>query len=224
MIIMMETKRIHIAGPDTEGDRKDNLRSKALSGRLKVTLRSANDLDHAPVTSTTTKSRSAAKAFVETYLSIKVEGTERARSMPTRSDRWNEEFEITLEKANEVEFTLYDKHSAQPYPVPIGLLWIKIGDLVEAQRRQKVLMESGQGGWVTAGAIDGDHPAQGDINASLAFNNTGPAPGAGGAPAQSDSGIETWFSVEPTGALNMKVSFSMCLCLLLDFPLSMGGR
>ncbi|KII86671.1 hypothetical protein PLICRDRAFT_43314 [Plicaturopsis crispa FD-325 SS-3] len=199
------------AGPDTDGDRKDNLRSKPLSGKLHVTLKGARELDHAPIV-TTGRSRSAAKQISETYVSLKVEGTQRARSMPSRTDRWNEDFEITVDKANEVEIAVYDKQVGEPHPVPIGLLWIKISDLVEAQRRQKVLMESGQGGWVTAGAMGGDQPGPhmghgGDMNAPLDFN-TGAPGGSGMSTGNPVEGIDSWFSVEPAGALALRVTFT----------------
>ncbi|KAI0766404.1 hypothetical protein BD413DRAFT_615201 [Trametes elegans] len=201
------------AGPGG-GERKDNLRSKPLSGKLQITLKGARELDHAPIVSTF-RSRSASKQ-VETYVSFRVEGSQHARSHPTKTDRWMEDFEITIDKANEVEIAVYDKQASEPYPSLIGLLWIKINDLVEAQRRQKVMMESGQGGWVTAGAMNGDaggFPGQAgtvnDMNAPI-FNDsrvpvTGAIPGMPG--AVTAEGIDAWFAVEPAGALALRLNF-----------------
>ncbi|KAI0356436.1 hypothetical protein OH77DRAFT_1423376 [Trametes cingulata] len=203
------------AGPGVGGERKDNLRSKPLSGKLQITLKGARELDHAPIVSTF-RSRSASKQ-VETYVSFRVEGTQRARSHPTKTDRWMEDFEITIDKANEVEIAVYDKQASEQHPTLIGLLWIKINDLVEAQRRQKVMMESGQGGWVTAGAMNGDaggFPGQSssmnDMNAPIPFNDSrvpmaGAIPGMpGGATSE---GIDAWFAVEPAGALALRLNF-----------------
>ncbi|KAI9058435.1 hypothetical protein FKP32DRAFT_1614877 [Trametes sanguinea] len=203
------------AGPGVGGERKDNLRSKPLSGKLQITLKGARELDHAPIVSTF-RSRSASKQ-VETYVSFRVEGTQRARSHPTKTDRWMEDFEITIDKANEVEIAVYDKQASEQHPTLIGLLWIKINDLVEAQRRQKVMMESGQGGWVTAGAMNGDASgfsgqsgSMGDINAPIPFNDARvPMPGSmpgmpGGAASE---GIDAWFAVEPAGALALRLNF-----------------
>lgn len=216
----------YAAKDGTDGDRKENLRSKPLSGTLQVTLKSARELDHAPII-TSGRSRSASKHVVETQVSLKVEGTQLARSHPSRTDRWNEDFEITVDKANEVEIVVYDKQVGEMHAVPIGLLWIRISDLVEALRRQKVVMESGHGGWVTAGAMPGDsptggpmHPASGDMNAPLSFDNPGAPPGASGVafPNQAD-GIDAWFAVEPAGAVALHLNFStyfllnMRLCL-----------
>lgn len=198
-----------------DGSRKDNIRAKPLSGKLYITVKAARELDHAPIVSSG-RLRSSSKQVNETYVSIKVEGTQRALSHPSRTDRWNEDFEIATDKANEVEIAVYDKQLSEPHPFPIGFLWIRIGDLVEALRRQKVMMDSGQGGWVTAGAMDGDSPggraypsavgAFGDANVPL---NLGPSAGAAnpaGYSSQSE-GIDAWFAVEPAGALYLHLNF-----------------
>lgn len=198
-------------GPGTDGERKDNLRSKPLSGILQVTVKGARELDHAPII---TRFRSTSKQTVETSVSLKVEGTQLARSHPSRTDRWNEDFEITVDKANEVEIAVYDKQVGEQHAVPIGLLWIRISDLVEALRRQKVVMESGQGGWVTAGAMHGDsqagppvHPnAAADMNAPLTFGGVPPGSTSGFGPSGTE-GIDAWFAVEPAGAIALNLNF-----------------
>jgi C2 domain len=195
----------------TDGERKDNLRSKPLSGKLQVTLKGARELDHAPIV-TSGKSRSSSKQIRETFISLKIEGTQRARSLPSRTDRWNEDFEMIVDKANEVEIAVYDKQIGELHPVLIGLLWIRISDLVEASRRQKVLMESGQGGWVTAGAMGGGlSPYSGSFSSSNLINDgSGPNAMAFDQP----EGVEAWFSVEPAGALALRLNFGK-LCYLL---------
>lgn len=175
-------------------------------------MKGARELDHAPVVSTG-RSRSSAKV-IETYVTFKVEGTQKAKSHPSRTDRWLDEFEIPVEKANEVEIAIFDKQASETHPVPIGLLWIKIGDLVEAQRRQKVMIESGQGGWVTARAMDDDSPisapgvypsGNGGMDAPIGFG--GDVKPMGAPPAAGTEGIDAWFSVEPAGALALHVNF-----------------
>ncbi|KAG6910684.1 hypothetical protein DXG01_008728 [Tephrocybe rancida] len=200
--------------PGPDGERKENMRSKPLSGTLQVTVKGARELDHVPVVSFG-RMRSSSKQAIETSVSLKVEGTQLARSHPSRTDRWNEDFEITVDKANEVEIAVFDKQASEPHAVPIGLLWIRINDLVEALRRQKVGVESGQGGWVTAGAMHGDghaghgHPQSGDFNASVG-GGFGGAPGGGSSvalgPATAD-GIDAWFSIEPAGAIALRLNF-----------------
>lgn len=207
----------HVDGPPLAGERKENLRSKPLSGKLQVSVRGARELEHIPVV-TSWKARSASKQVIETYVSLKVEGTQRARSHPSRTDRWNEDFEIQVEKANEVEITIYDKQVSEVHPVPIGMLWIRINDLVEAQRRQKVEQESGQGGWVTAAAAGamgsaggGDlfgyghnQSGSGDFSNPLGASSSMP----GGFPLTQPEGIDAWFAVEPAGAISLRLNFS----------------
>ena len=203
------------AGPDTDGERKDNLRSKPLSGKLQVIVKGARELDHAPIV-TSGKARSSSKQATETYVSLKVEGTQRARSHGSRTDRWNEEFEITVDKANEVEIAVYDKQVSEPFPVPIGLLWVRISDLVEAQRRQKVMMESGAGGWVTAGAMSPGMPSNrvspGDMNSPLNFTaGDMPAGGVLSGLGTASEGIDALFAVEPAGAIGLQLNFGNCI-------------
>ncbi|KAJ7134427.1 hypothetical protein C8R44DRAFT_770454 [Mycena epipterygia] len=187
-----------------DNERKDNLRAKPLSGTLQVTVQGARELDHAPIVSG--RSRSASKQITETVVSLKVEGTQLARSHPSRTDRWNEDFEITVDKANEVEIVVSDKQVSDAQGVPIGLLWIRISDLVEALRRQKVGMDSGQG-WVTAGAMPG-HPTMpngGDMNSPLGYRDGGTGSLIGMAPTA--EGIDAWFAVEPAGAILLHLNF-----------------
>ncbi|KAG6863938.1 hypothetical protein C0991_001816, partial [Blastosporella zonata] len=196
-----------------DGERKENMRSKALSGTLQVTVKGARELDHAPIVSSG-RMRSSWKQNIETSVSLKVEGTQLARSHPSRTDRWNEDFEITVDKANEVEIAVFDKQASEPHAVPIGLLWIRINDLVEALRRQKVGMESGQGGWVTAGDMHGDgqaghtHPQFGDFNAPLGGGFGGsPRGGSMTLGSATADGIDAWFAVEPVGAIALRLNF-----------------
>lgn len=216
-------------GPD--GERKENLRAKPLSGTLHVTVKGARELEHAPVVA---RFRSSSKQILETQVSLKVEGTQLARSHPSRTDRWNEAFDITVDKANEVEIVVYDKQIGEPHAIPIGLLWIRISDLVEALRRQKVGNESVQGGWFTAGAMPGDqagnlhmHPHSADLNAPLGFGGAAPGmAGSFGGGAQSAEGVDAWFAVEPAGAIALNVNFSRLIILhnitSTDFEHSQG--
>ena len=191
----------------------ENVRSKSLTGTLHISLRSAHELDHPPLVS---RSRSAAKAGIDTFIYFKVDGTQRARSHNSKTDRWNEDFDIPVDKATEIEIAFYDKQPSEAYPIPIGLLWIRISDLVEALRRQRV-MGGGQGGWVTANAMGNDaaHPhnadpfgAGGGMDAPLNFPGSvdGMRPPAPGVPTQ--EGVEAFFSVEPVGAVALRLNFS----------------
>ncbi|KAF8333500.1 uncharacterized protein EI90DRAFT_3145192 [Cantharellus anzutake] len=189
-----------------DGDRKDNLR-KPLSGKFYVTVNSARELDHSPLL------KRSSKVYNETTVVIKVEGTSRATSRPSRTDRWNEDFEITVDKASEVEIAIYDKQPGDQ-PTPIGLFWLRLNDIVDALRRQRVGNES-QGAWVTAaGAMQGsggpappENPgASGDMNSPLNLVSV-PAGGGPSSTGGAQEGVAAWFAVEPAGALNLYVNF-----------------
>jgi len=172
------------------------------------------------------RSRSAAKAGIDTFVYIKVDGTQRARSHNSKTDRWNEDFDIPVDKATEIEIAFYDKQAGEVHPIPIGLLWIRISDLIEALRRQRV-MGGGQGGWVTANAMGSDalNPHNTDpfgaggngVDAPLNFPGGGTEvqPSAPGMPPQ--EGVEAFFSVEPVGAVALRLNFSEFSLQRLNF-------
>lgn len=191
----------------------ENVRSKSLTGTLHITLGEARELEHAPLRS---RSRSAAKAGIETYVVIKVDGTHRTRSLISKTDRFHETFDIPVDKATEIEIAFYDKQPGEVHPTPIGLLWIRISDLIEALRKQRVV-GGGQGGWVTANAMGGDTPSPHNADPFGASGSGMDAPlnfpdgGAGvqpSAPGQPSPCVESFFSVEPTGAVKLELNFS----------------
>lgn len=197
------------------GERK---RTKALTGTLYITLKQARELEHIPII-TSGWGRSSSKQVTETIVSIKVEGNQIARSHPSRTDRWNEEFDIPVDKANEVEIVVYDKQGANAHPAPIGVLWIRINDVVEALRRQRIVNEAGQGQWVTAGAMPGDtsptsaYPGSmgGGSDGPLDFRQSADLPNPQRMAGSGNEGIEAWFSVEPVGGILLRLNFGAFL-------------
>jgi len=138
----------------------------------------------------------------ETLCMLKVDGVPRAKTRPARSGpqgaQWNEDFDLPVEKANEVELTLYDK--PENHLIPIGILWVKISDITDELRRKKVELESGPG-WAPAGvAGQGSGSENGEYEGSgRGFNN---------APSNvTVDGIETWFDLEPVGQICLKFTF-----------------
>ncbi|KAG8688295.1 Serine/threonine kinase [Ceratobasidium sp. 395] len=204
----------------TEGEhRKENLK-KPMSGKLLISLTGAKHIEHPTLTSA--NRRPSKPPAYETTVVFRIEGTPRAQSHPSRTDRWNEDFTIDVDKANEIEIALYDRvvgSSATQPSVPVGFLWMRISDIVEAQRRQKVEMEVGQGGWVTAGAMPGQGgPGRGGAGGAGGMGGgmgggdmpVAPIGGGGGtigAGGGAPEGIQGIFTIEPEGAITMTVSF-----------------
>lgn len=189
-------------------DRKGNLR-KPLSGTLQISVKSARDIDHVPA------ARSS-RTVRESMVVIKVEDTPRARTHPSRNDRWQEDFEIAVDNANELEVTVYDR-TGSGHPVPVGMLWIRISDIVEELRKKK-FGQVGMGGdgtssapgWVTADGVhqqgmgSGSTPGVlGADPANTAFNTPAGVP----VPNGPTEGVEAWFAVEPAGAISLHVNF-----------------
>jgi classical protein kinase C len=188
----------HAAGDDIKPNQR-----RPLSGALNISILQARDLNRPPFANKRGKSRP------ESVVVVKVEDTPRARTHPSRTDRWNEDFEIHVDKANEVEVTIYDK-SAGDLPVPIGMLWIRISDVVEALRRKKAGNDSGPG-WVTAGRVSSANAAAGGGTSALDVpmgRQLPPPPSAQpGFGSTASEGIEAWFAVEPEGAIQLNLNF-----------------
>jgi hypothetical protein len=187
---------------------------KPLTGQLSIRIQAVKDVDHA------TTSRFARGP--ETFVAVKVEDNVVARTKATRNDKWEAEYHnLNVDKANEVELTVYDKPS--DHPLPIGLLWIRISDIVEEMRRKKIEAEINNSGWVSAdrmanGSMPGAPPSQFNMNpgqsqyggppqSAGAGGGPGAGNGMGGAPMLPPQPIDAWFALEPTGAVHLTISF-----------------
>ncbi|RKP05470.1 kinase-like domain-containing protein, partial [Thamnocephalis sphaerospora] len=153
---------------------------RPLNGRLLVRVDGARHLAHAP----TRGGRGN-----ETIAVLKIDGSAQARTRASRSQRWLEEFELRADKAAEFEVTLYDRVDGQQ--VPVGLVWVKLSELLDDLRRAAINTGADQvPGWAPAaedGGVDAPHRAQiGHISAD---------------------GIECWWDVEPIGQISMRLNF-----------------
>ena len=146
--------------------------------------------------------------YNETTVAIKIEGMDRAMTHPSRNDRWSEDFDIDVENANEVEITIYDS-VAPGDSAPVGMLWLRVSDLMEALRRQKVGIEGQGAGWVTAATAESMGPRQGSAPDSVTLHSSSTLrkPGYGGMDGKGPDGIEGWWSVEPAGAISIQLDF-----------------
>jgi classical protein kinase C len=183
---------------------------KPLTGQLTVRIMAVRDVDHA-----------ATRGFSrgpETFVAVKVEDNVVARTRASRNDKWETEYHnISVDKANEIELTVYDKPS--DHPLPIGLLWVRISDIVEEMRRKRIEAEITSSGWVSADrmANGGMPPPQFNMNpTSPQFGAPPTAAGAGAGAGDGLGGnnniiasqpINAWFQLEPTGAIHLELSF-----------------
>lgn len=208
-----EDLHIDIDGGDGGDDDSLNIPSqrKPLSGHLSLRIHAVADVDHA---ATGRFSRGP-----ETFVNIKVEDTIKGRTKPTRNDRWTDEVhDFSIDKANEIEITVYDKTG--DHLLPIGMLWVRITDIAEEMRRKKIETELHNSGWVSADMMGGN---QGGIQPDLQFqpppgsNTQGPGgaqmgggmrPQGGPQPQTGPVVIDDWFSLEPVGRIHLTMSFA----------------
>lgn len=182
--------------PDDDSLNAPNTR-RPLSGRLQIVVSAVKDIDHA--------STGRFQRAPETYVVVKVEDVTRARTKPSRTDRWGDEFEIDVDKANEIEFTVYDKQTE--HAVPIGLLWIKLWDIMEELRRKRIESDLAGSGWVRADKTEGSArtdwgPNNGDASAYQAQS-----PPDHDEQESSITGVTAWFTLEPVGQINLTLNF-----------------
>jgi hypothetical protein len=185
---------------------------RPLTGKLIIRVSAVKDVDHA---TTSRFSRSP-----ETSVVIKVEDVPRARTKASRTDRWGEEYEIPVDKANEIEFTVYDKVNDQSSP--IGFLWVRISDIAEELRRRRIEHEVAGSGWVSAekaqaggsvgsGGVGRISPVRGDQVFPRGGNPTQLPQGA-----PTNEGVEAWFAVEPAGQILLTLNFGRPLNITYD--------
>ncbi|QSZ28546.1 hypothetical protein DSL72_003044 [Monilinia vaccinii-corymbosi] len=215
--------------PDDDSINTPNMR-KPLTGQLVLRIQAVKDVDHA-TTSRFTRGP-------ETSVAVKVEDNVVARTRTTRTDKWeNEIHSIYVDKANEIELTVYDK--AGDHALPIGLLWVRISDIVEEMRRKRIEAEINNSGWVSADRMaSGGAPTAQFPMGSGGTSQFGPPPGSAGAGAQPARGnefgggggmvapqpIDAWFALEPSGAVNLNISFTKQTKDRKPFDLALGRK
>ncbi|KAJ5764431.1 C2 calcium/lipid-binding domain CaLB [Penicillium manginii] len=196
---------------DDESLSSPNMR-KPLTGLLTMRIHAVNDVDHA--------ASSRFSRGPETYIVVKVEDTIKARTKPSRIDKWvDEAFSIDIDKANEIELTVYDKSGDRP--TPIGMLWVRISDIAEEMRRKKIESELNNSGWVSADRMAGDSGTpQSNHPGSPQGSSHGNGPGSfgnmaipqGAMPENPNAPptvmIDSWFALEPFGRIHLSMSFA----------------
>ncbi|QPC72772.1 hypothetical protein HYE68_003524 [Fusarium pseudograminearum] len=198
---------------DDDSINAPNLR-KPLSGQLSIRMIAIKDVDHA-ATGRFTRGP-------ETFIAVKVEDTVMARTKASRNDRWEAEFHtIEVDKANEIELTVYDKPGE--HPMPIGMLWVRISDIVEEIRRKRIEAEMNSSGWVSADRMGSTSAAPTQFPMSPSSGSFGPGAQSAGGDQGDDTGpfgaagpqpqvqtgpIEEWFNLEPTGQIQLQLTFN----------------
>lgn len=191
---------------------------KPLTGRLTVTITCIRDIDHIALPMFNKKA--------ESIVSIKVDDVERAKTNGSRVGKFNEEFVIEVEKAHEMEITVYDKSGAQR--IPVALAWVLLSDIAEEIRKKKVAAEMGNDGWIPALRLPGQ-PSLGRPNvqpvplhspknsaSGLDFPTTTNDEDHSAHPSNNDGKavlISAWVNLEPVGQILINLSFEKSLAV-----------
>ncbi|CCK69533.1 protein kinase C KNAG_0C04310 [Huiozyma naganishii CBS 8797] len=183
-------------------------RRKQLTGVLTIGLTAIRDVDHiqSPMFARTP----------ESYITIKIDDTVKARSKPSRNDRWSEEFQITVGKGNEVEITVYDK--VNEMMTPVAVMWLLLSDIAEAIRKKKANQTNEQQGWVSAQDVSGSRVPGREVGTADTSSNALKAMSTGSTLTE-HSASETaynspdrvttnqWFILEPAGQILLTLGF-----------------
>lgn len=176
---------------------------KALTGRLTVSITCIRDVDHIALPMFNKKP--------ETVVFIKIDDVEKAKTYGSRNGKFNEEFVVEVDKANEMEIAVYDKSGT--LHVPVALAWVLLSDIAEEIRKKKVANDLGNDGWISASNLPQQTGARPGIP-SLSGSSQGSGyeaetvvdeslKAAGSKAVQ----IAAWVNLEPVGQILINLSF-----------------
>ncbi|BAO41978.1 protein kinase C-like 1 [Kluyveromyces marxianus DMKU3-1042] len=192
----------------TEEATQPKFRRKQLSGTLTIGVTAIRDVDHIQSPLFSRKP--------ETFITIKVDDAVKAKTKPSRNDRWHEDFNIVIDKGNEVEVTIYDKVNDRV--VPVAVMWLLLSDIAEEIRKKKVGQQQKQGQtqgeWVQASRIvsaqskSDQSTFAGEVTESP--NTTHPTENRPETQTPNSQHLttNTWFVLEPAGQILLTLGFS----------------
>ncbi|CAG99325.1 protein kinase C [Kluyveromyces lactis] len=191
----------------TEEATQPKFRRKQLSGTLTIGVTAIRDVDHIQSPLFSRKP--------ETFITIKVDDVVKAKTKPSRNDRWHEDFNIVIDKGNEVEVTIYDKVNDRI--VPVAVMWLLLADIAEEIRKKKVGQQQKQGKshaeWMQASRLPPSQPAN---NTAVITKDLPQLPDAGIPTEDREANdthtqsltTNTWFILEPAGQILLTLGFN----------------
>ncbi|KAI8877450.1 hypothetical protein K501DRAFT_230241 [Backusella circina FSU 941] len=162
---------------------------RPVTGKLQLEILEASELAHAP----TRMIRSPS-----TVVFVKIDNQIVFSSRPSRTDKWAELCETHVNKASEIEVSVYDQSPEKS--LPIGIFWLKITDITEGLRKRKMPQ------WMVAQEAQQRRVAEGGGEEKSPTSPLPPLPTAG-VQATTEGGIEAWFDVEPVGKMALRLNF-----------------
>ncbi|KAI9300204.1 kinase-like domain-containing protein [Cunninghamella echinulata] len=162
----------------------------------------------------------------QTAVMVKIDGTIQCHTKTSKNDKWVESFEMHVDKATEVELVIYDQSGDKT--LPIGLFWLKISDITECLRKQKVDHDHQDENWVSADEAqlqhNQHHTSSSSPSSSTSTTNSTNESHLSSTTTNSknnsthnqqsiknksilSNGIFAWFDVEPIGRIYLHVNF-----------------
>lgn len=184
-------------------------RRKPLSGVLTLHVFAIRDVDHI-------QSPMFARS-PESFITIKIDDVVKARSKPVRNDRWQDDFQIQVNKGNEVEITIYDR--VNDVATPVAIIWLQLADIAEEIRKKKVNQTNGQQGWVKASNVSTSNTRSfsenNEVNEGTGLSSTSTAISTNNHLQMNNSNnnptspiaINQWFILEPAGQIHLSLGF-----------------
>ena len=183
-------------------------RRKPLSGILTLRVSAIRDVDHI-------QSPMFARS-PETFFTVKIDDVVKARSKLVRNDRWQEDFQIQVNKSNEVEITIYDR--VNDVVTPVAVMWLQLADIAEEIRKKKVNQTNGQQGWVKASNVATDNTStfleKGKLNEDTRISSVATAATSTNNHSQNNNNnmtdqirVNQWFILEPVGQIHLSLGF-----------------
>ncbi|KAJ1983685.1 Serine/threonine kinase [Dimargaris verticillata] len=171
---------------------------RPMTGKLKLKVISAAQLTHAPC-----------RGFrsVETFAVVKIDGSVKCQTRPSRNARWFEEFELRVHKGSELEISLYDRADRD---VLVGIWWVKFSDLYEDVRKQQVVRgDDGGEAWATATQLAPGSDSSATGGQMIVGGMSQPSQPSVGhiLRAYNGGGIQCLWDVEPIGQLELWLDF-----------------
>ena len=188
---------------DMMDNQQPKFRRKQLTGVLTIGITATRDVDHIQSPMFARKP--------ESYVTVKIDDTIKARTKPSRNDRWSEDFQISVEKGNEIEITVYDK--VNDSLIPVAVMWLLLSDIAEEIRKKKAGQTNGQQGWVNASNINSGSSLTNEEGSTLTSTNSNSAiqplakNGQGDNTLSSQISTNSWFILEPSGQILLTLGF-----------------
>lgn len=161
---------------------------RPVTGLLQLELIQARGLAHAPT---------RMFKMPDTIVYVKIDGNVVYKSKLSRNDKWLDICETHVNKATEVEISIYDQEAERS--LPIGIYWLKITDIAEGLRKKKIQQENGPG-WVPAEVYQKQEGA--GVKNTVQTQQPKYV-------ENMEEGIQAWFDVEPSGEMLLRVNFGM---------------